>query len=107
MNGKELDLSKIADMIAKTAENARDKLENQSDKMYSIGEDMMSSVGDGALAGAKNAATSIEAAGDIITQKYQKVLDEIKRSGKKKGDIASLFATITQIKRSDLNSFNA
>ena len=107
MNGKELDLSKIADMIAKTAENARDKLENQSDKMYSIGEDMMSSVGEGALAGAKNAATSIEAAGDIITQKYQKVLDEIKRSGKKKGDIASLFATITQIKRSDLNSFNA
>lgn len=84
MNGKELDLSKIADMIAKTAENARDKLENQSDKMYSIGEDMMSSVGDGALAGAKNAATSIEAAGDIITQKYQKVLDEIKRSGKRR-----------------------
>lgn len=107
MNGKELDLSKIADMISKTAENARDKLENQSDKMYSIGEDMMSSVGDGALAGAKNAAKSIEAAGDIITTKYQKVLDEINRSGKKKGDIASLFATMTQIKRSDLNSFNA
>lgn len=107
MNGKELDLSKIADMISKTAESARDKLENQSDKMYSIGEDMMSSVGDGALSGAKNAAKSIEAAGDIITTKYQKVLDEINRSGKKKGDIASLFATMTQIKRSDLNSFNA
>lgn len=107
MNGKELDLSKIADMISKTAESARDKLENQSDKMYSVGEDMMSSVGDGALSGAKNAAKSIEAAGDIITTKYQKVLDEINRSGKKKGDIASLFATMTQIKRSDLNSFNA
>ena len=107
MNGKELDLSKIADMISKTAESARDKLESQSDKMYSIGEDMMSSVGDGALSGAKNAAKSIEAAGDIITTKYQKVLDEINRSGKKKGDIASLFATMTQIKRSDLNSFNA
>lgn len=107
MNGKELDLSKIADMISKTAENARDKLENQSDKMYNIGEDMMSSVGDGALSGAKSAAKNIEAAGDIITAKYQKVLDEINKSGKKKGDIASLFATMTQIKRSDLNSFNA
>lgn len=107
MNGKELDLSKIADMISKTAESARDKLENQSDKMYSVGEDMISSVGEGALAGAKSAAKNIEAAGDIITTKYQKVLDEINRSGKKKGDIASLFATMTQIKRSDLNSFNA
>ena len=36
MNGKELDLSKIAEMISKTAEIARDKLENQSDKMYSV-----------------------------------------------------------------------
>lgn len=107
MNGKELDLSKIADMISKTAASARDKLENQSDKMYSVGEDMMSSVGEGALAGAKSAAKNIEAAGDIITTKYQNVLSEINRSGKKKGDISSLFATITQIKRSDLNSFNA
>lgn len=107
MNGKELDLSKIADMISKTAESARDKLENQSDKMYSVGEDMISSVGEGALAGAKSAAKNIEAAGDIITAKYQNVLSEINRSGKKKGDISSLFATITQIKRSDLNSFNA
>ena len=107
MNGKELDLSKIAEMISKTAEIARDKLENQSDKMYSVGEDMISSVGEGALAGAKSAAKNIEAAGDIITAKYQNVLSEINRSGKKKGDISSLFATITQIKRSDLNSFNA
>ena len=107
MNGKELDLSKIAEMISKTAEIARDKLENQSDKMYSVGEDMISSVGEGALAGAKSAAKNIDAAGDIITTKYQNVLSEINRIGKKKGDISSLFATITQIKRSDLNSFNA
>ena len=107
MNGKELDLSKIADMISKTAATARDKLESQSDKMYSVGEDMISSVGEGALAGAKSAAKNIEAAGDIITTKYQNVLSEINRIGKKKGDISSLFATITQIKRSDLNSFNA
>ena len=107
MNGKELDLSKIAEMISKTAEIARDKLENQSDKMYSVGEDMISSIGEGALAGAKSAAKNIDAAGDIITTKYQNVLSEINRIGKKKGDISSLFATITQIKRSDLNSFNA
>ena len=107
MNGKELDLSKIADLIAKTADSARDKLENQSDKMYNVGEDAISAIGEGALSGAKSAAKNIEAAGDIITAKYQKVLDEINRSGKKKSDISSLFATITQIKRSDLNSFNA
>ena len=105
--GRELDLSKLADMITSTLTKASEKVENQSDKMYDVGKDTMSSIGEGALEGAKSAAKDIEAAGDIITQKYNNVLSEINRSGKKKGDIQNLFATITQIKRSDLNSFNA
>lgn len=106
-DGGEIDLSKLAGMITSTLVEARKKLESQSDIMYDTGKDMISSVGEGALAGAKSAAKNIEAAGDIITTKYQNVLSEINRSGKKKGDISNLFATITQIKRSDLNSFNA